>query len=165
MFTSPSPILARCQYQCRTTLAVFAHPCGRRRALASSAWSTPSSYERMTSLPSKSLPRRDDSLANLTTRSGQNLSDRHARLSKSIRSKLAYAQSLDSSSEDGVNPTKPQTILSSSSSSGSVINSEIVPSSKGVETGTLFHGIIIPDKPHPPQSDGPSSSSSQSSSD
>lgn len=158
MFTSPSI----CRSQCRTTLSTFAHLCRNRRALGNSAWSTPSSYERMTSLSGKSMPRREESFADLTRRSGQNLSDRHTRLSKSIRSKLAYAQSLDSSSssdqleDEVVDPTKPQTILSSSSSSSvSNLKSDSIPTSKGVETGTLFHGIIIPDKPRPPQSDGP----------
>ncbi|KZT32645.1 hypothetical protein SISSUDRAFT_1066770 [Sistotremastrum suecicum HHB10207 ss-3] len=106
-----------------------------------------------------------NSVADLARRRALNLSERHTRLSEFIRSRPAFAQSLESPSAqsgtaDGIDPIKPQTVLSASTSA---TTPKLVKSSKGVDSGTLFRGMIIPDKPRPPQSDGPYPSSSSSS--
>ncbi|KZS97293.1 hypothetical protein SISNIDRAFT_482217 [Sistotremastrum niveocremeum HHB9708] len=96
-----------------------------------------------------------NSVADLARRRALNLSERHTRLSEFIRSRPAFAQSLESPSAqsgtaDGIDPIKPQTVLSASTSA---TTPKLVTSSKGVDSGTLFRGMIIPDKPRPPQSD------------
>ena len=70
------------------------------------------------------------------TRGGQNLTDRHRRLEKSLRGKEARLKQIDDL------PAPPTVVQPSSALKGPALN--------------IFRGFVVPEQPKPPEPDGKS---------